>query len=143
MGMNINTGLSEFIRQGIWFLAIGTVSTLFDWAFFVIGYKWIHLSYWVALIISFSIGAFINFNLNKRLTFQDKSKNILQPIIFITIAGIMLAVSLGLMAYLVAKMDAIFARMITTGIIFICNFFLHKIITFGRPFRDERQQMQL
>ena len=143
MGMNINTGLSEFIRQGIWFLAIGTVSTLFDWAFFVIGYKWIHLSYWVALIISFSIGAFINFNLNKRLTFQNKSKNIFQPITFIIIAGIMLAMSLGLMAYFVARMDAVFARMITTGIIFICNFFMHKAITFGRLFRDERQQMQL
>jgi putative flippase GtrA len=41
-----------------------------------------------------------------------------------------------LMAYFIKGMDAIIARMITTGIVFICNFFLHKIITFGRLFKD-------
>lgn len=134
--LNISISRMEFIRQGIWFLGIGAVSTLFDWAFFAIGYKWVHLPYWIALIISFSIGAFINFNLNKHLTFRNKSKSVLQPITFIIIAGTMLAISLALMAYFIKGMDAIIARMITTGIIFVCNFFMHKLITFGRLFKD-------
>jgi putative flippase GtrA len=127
----------------MWFLAVGIVSTLFDWAFFAMGYKWVSLPYWLALIISFSIGALVNFSLNKRMTFRNKSKKVLQPIVFVVIAGIMLGISLVLMAYFVKKMDAIIARMITTGIIFVCNFFLHKIITFGRLFKDGGQVRRL
>ena len=127
--------LAGIIKQFVKFFGVGVVSTLFDWAIFVLVFKLAGLPYWLALILAFSFGAVVNFLMNKKLTFQNKSKNPFQPLVFFVIAGFMLGISLILMSFLVKRIDVVLARMLVTGIVFIVNFVVHKSITFGRRFK--------
>lgn len=113
------------------FFGVGTISTLVDWGLFAVFNKLLGWPYWVSLIISFSSGAVVNFIANKRITFEDGSKRLAQPIVFFSIAIGMLCLSLYIMSVLVKFIDSLFARALVTGVIFIANFFLHKFITFG------------
>jgi len=127
--------LISLAKQGMKFFGVGVISTLFDWAVFALTNKGFGMAYWLSLIIAFSVGAIINFTLNKKYTFQDKSKSPLQPFVFFSIAGVMLLASLGLMVLLVKYFDPMMARVITTFVVFVLNFILHKFITFGKIFK--------
>jgi putative flippase GtrA len=127
--------VAGLFKQFMKFFGVGIVSTLLDWAIFALAFKLAGFPYWLALIISFAFGAVVNFLMNKKLTFQNKSKSPFQPLVFFIIAGFMLGISLILMSFLVEAMDALLARMIVTGIIFVINFVVHKMITFGRFFQ--------
>ena len=121
----------EFIRFGF----VGGVSTLVDWTIFFILAITINLNYQIAVVSSYLCGAIVNYTLNKLITFKSTSKKIAHQFgIFIGIATISLFASMGLMFTLIelATLDKMTSRIITTGIIFIANYFLHKHITFNK-----------
>jgi putative flippase GtrA len=126
---------NKLANQAASFLAVGIISTALDWMVFAFLFKLLHIVYWAALIPAFITGALINYLFNKEITFNDKSKNPLQPVVFFIIASLTLTASLFLMSYFIKLMDGIFARMLTTLIIFVANFILHKTITFGKIFK--------
>jgi putative flippase GtrA len=122
----------RILNQFFKFLGVGVISTIVDWGIYSIMIA-IGAPYLIALIPAYSSGAVVNFILNKNKTFQNKSKSVAQPLIFISIAAGMLLASGFILYYFVNILHYtyILSRIITTGIIFVCNFILHKFITFG------------
>lgn len=138
--LQIKQKITELVKQGFKFLGVGIISTIADWAVFALMNKAILINHQVSLVTSYTIGAIINFILNKKYTFQNKSKSNFQPVVFMIIAFLMLGASMVLLELFVKMMmDAMLARMLTTIIIFFANFILHKFITFKVFGGDENE----
>ena len=123
--------MKKFIKQGFKFLGVGIVSTVIDWAVFILIYAMIGFNHQVALVFAFISGAIVNFILNKKYTFENKSQSAYQPLLFLTIAASMLLFSLYLLDFFVKFVDPVIGRIVVTGIVFFANFLLHKFITFN------------
>lgn len=102
-----------------------------DWTIFYLISPLLH--YELALILSYTVGGIVNFTLNKIYTFRSRSRRIIkQYSIFYVISIIALFLSMGIMFILVdlAELPEMISRIITSGIIFIFNYLMHKSITF-------------
>jgi putative flippase GtrA len=124
--MNLDTERAPLILK---FFSVGVVSTLVDWASYWVLIKFIE--YHWALGISMIIGAVVNFLMNRSMTFDVRDRVFKRFMIFFGIFGIMVLASQLIITGLVYVIhDKMIARIITTVIIFVCNYFLHKKITF-------------
>lgn len=117
------------------FFIVGGLSTIIDWStFYLIGIVF-GIHYILSLLIAYTFGAITNYSLNKIFTFKNKSKKIaLQFITFFSLALISLFISILIMFTFVEifNLHEMVSRIITTFIVFIINFFMHKFITFNK-----------
>lgn len=68
--------LQKLLDKTFWkFLMVGVVNTLFGSAIMFAFYNWLHLSYWVSSAANYILGSILSFFLNKRFTFENKSKS--------------------------------------------------------------------
>jgi putative flippase GtrA len=121
----------EFVK----FFIVGGISTLIDWGSFFILSIAFGFYYQLSLIISYTFGGLTNYFLNKIFTFHDKSKKIaLQFTTFFSLAFFSLFVSMFIMYLLIdiLFMHEMLSRMITTSIVFLLNYVMHKYITFNK-----------
>jgi putative flippase GtrA len=114
---------------------MGGTATGADWLLFyflnIIG----GLSYMLAVILSFSLGALINYLLNKFITFRDQTRQIMTQIGVYGFICILSLLGSILLLYVLVEWVGLWsmtARMITTGIMLILNFLGHKFITFNQ-----------
>jgi len=124
-------------RQFAIYVVMGGTATAVDWLSFyalnVLG----GFSYLFAVMLSFSLGAMINFLLNKFITFKDQTPQIIAQIgVYSLICVIALLCSVLLMLVLIewAKLRPMPARIVTTGIMLMLNFLVHKFITYNQQF---------
>jgi putative flippase GtrA len=123
----------EFIK----FFIVGGVSTLIDWGTFFVLSILLGFYYQFSLIFSYTLGAITNYYLNKNFTFHNNSKKIvLQFTTFFSLALFSLFVSMLIMYLFVdiLFMHEMLSRMITTALVFILNYAMHKYITFNKKF---------
>jgi len=114
------------------FFIVGGISTLVDWSVFAL-LTLTTISHIIALCISYISGAIVNYIGNRILTFKSATKFILQQIgVFSLVVGFNLLLSVVVFFLLQHTIvsNALIARIITTGVIFISNYFMHKNITF-------------
>jgi len=127
----------SMVRQFAVYVVMGGTATGVDWlAFYALNVLG-GFSYLFAVILSFSLGAMINFLLNKFITFKDQTPQIIAQIgVYSLICVIALLCSVLLMFVLVewAKLWPMLARIVTTGIMLILNFLFHKFITYNQRF---------
>jgi putative flippase GtrA len=121
-------------RQFTLYVVMGGTATGVDWLSFyllnVIG----GLSYLWAVILSFFLGAMVNYLLNKFITFKDQTRQLMAQIgVYSFICALSLLVSIILMYVLVegVRLWSMTARMVTTGIMLVLNFMVHRFITFN------------
>jgi putative flippase GtrA len=128
---------STLKRDFVRFFIVGGISTIVDWIVFYL-LAFLALShYQLALVVGFSCGAITNYSLNKTYTFKSKTKKIAsQFTIFILFATGALILSIGLMYLFIDLLiiHKMISRIITTGIIFVINYFVHKNITFNKKY---------
>jgi putative flippase GtrA len=124
-------------RQFAIYVVMGGTATGADWLSFyslnVLG----GFSYLFAVVLSFSLGAMINYLLNKFITFKDQTPQIIAQIgVYSLICAIALLCSVLLMFVLIewVKLWPMPARIVTTGIMLILNFLFHKFITYNQRF---------
>ena len=122
-------------RQFAFFVVMGGTATGVDWLSFyslnVLG----GFSYLFAVILSFSLGAIVNYLLNKFITFKDQTRQIITQIgVFSLICLVSLICSVLLMYALIewVRLRPMLARIVTTGIMLFFNFIVHKSITFNQ-----------
>jgi putative flippase GtrA len=122
-------------RQFAIYVVMGGTATGVDWLSFyslnVLG----GYSYLFAVILSFSLGAMINFLLNKFITFKDQTPQIIAQIgVYSLICLVSLLCSVMLMYVLIewVRLRPMPARIVTTGILLFFNFIVHKFITFNQ-----------
>lgn len=117
------------------FFIVGGISTIIDWSsFYLIGII-LGIHYQISLVIAYTLGGITNYTLNKLFTFQNKSKQItLQFITFFTLAFISLLISMTIMFIFVEifYINEMISRILTTFIVFIINYAMHKFVTFNK-----------
>jgi putative flippase GtrA len=122
------------LLQFILYTAMGGLATGVDWFSFYLLNPVSGISYIPAVTVSFILGAITNYFLNKYLTFKDRTRQIVAQIgIYSVLCGFSLMCSIGLMYALVEWMKfwPMLARIFTTGIMLLLNFFMHKFITYN------------
>jgi putative flippase GtrA len=125
----------SMVRQFTLYALMGGMATGVDWLSFyslnIIG----GVSYLVAVILSFSLGAMINYLLNRFITFKDQTRQIIAQIgVYSFICALSLLGSIILMYVLVeqVRLWSMAARMVTSGIMLVLNFLVHKFITYNQ-----------
>ncbi len=119
------------------YILIGGIATLIDWSMFSISVTWFHLHYQLALLIGYASGGVFHYCTNKIITFKCRSKQLgSQLSIYILVGAISLLGSMGVLAFLVNEfaINKILARVLTTGIMLLPNYLLHKHISFSKKF---------
>ena len=117
------------------FLIVGALSTIIDWGSFFLIAIILGLHYQISLVIAYTFGGITNYVLNKFFTFKNYSKQIaLQLVTFFTLAFTSLLISMVIMFFLVEVfiLHEMISRILTTFIVFIINYFMHKFITFNK-----------
>lgn len=117
------------------FLIVGALSTILDWLiFYLLIYKF-NLHYQIALIMTFSCVIFFHLTANKHLTFKFKTRETQrQFILYILVVFFSLGCSLILMGVFVSALSLhkVNARIITTMIMTLPNYLLHKHLSFNK-----------
>jgi putative flippase GtrA len=114
---------------------VGGIATIIEWIIFYLLAIAIGIYYQAALIIAISISSITNYTMSKTFTFKCKSKKIISQFsIFSTIVIIYLLLSILLMAILVESLSLhkMTSKILTTAIMLIINYNLHKHITFNK-----------
>jgi putative flippase GtrA len=127
--------LSELIKkyEFMIYTFIGGFATLLDWLIFGVATRF-GLHYEIALGLAYFGASILHYTANKFITFQCQSKSYRSQIsIYIIVVAISLLCSMAVMAGLVHWVTAnkMVLRIITTIIMLIPNYLLHKYITFN------------
>ena len=117
------------------YLVIGTIATLIDWSAFSIAVTYLHLHYQICLLLGYMTGGTFHYVTNKFFTFKCESKQYGSQLTIYTLVGIVsLLMSMGILAILVKgfMLNKIGSRILTTCIMILPNYLLHKHITFSK-----------
>lgn len=123
----------KFLR----YLLVGGVATIADWASFYLLAIVLGVYYQTSLLISFSVGAVINYSFNKKFTFNCKSKKILKQFsLYVLVLAMYFLITIFVMfifvnLFLLEKMTS---RILTTISTVFIHYLLHKNITFNKKF---------
>ncbi|MDR0799675.1 MAG: GtrA family protein [Dysgonamonadaceae bacterium] len=119
-------------RQLILYGIIGCFCAGLDFVVYSILTQFAGLSYLCANVISVHCGIFASFFLNRQFTFGIKNKTALRFISFYIIGLIGLAISSGLLIFLVKTMQVneLISKAITVVVVALIQFLLNKYISF-------------
>ena len=118
------------IIQFIKYCFVGGLATVFDWGTYSLLLFW-NIEYLLATAGGFIVGIIINYIISKKTVFTTESKVGKYELLLYFIIGLIgLGFSIALMYGFVdvLNINKIFARMITTAIVLIWNFFARKLI---------------
>jgi putative flippase GtrA len=129
--------LATFIKPNefMTYFIIGGIATVLDWSTFWFLSTHLNLHYQLSLIICYSTAGIFHYIANKFVTFGCQSKKLgSQFSLYLLVTLTSLLCSLGVMSLIINYMaiDKIFARMLTTILILVPNYLLHKHITFSK-----------
>ncbi len=114
---------------------IGATATMIDWGIFWFAVNKLGFHYEIALVSAYIPAGIYHFLTNKFITFQCKSKSLgSQYSIYIILTLSSLMISMGVIAILINlfTLDKMTARILTTALMLIPNYLLHKNITFSK-----------
>ncbi len=122
------------LRQFLVYAGVGAVATGVDWGSFYLCIKPLGIHYTLAVVVSFLLGATTNYTLNRWITFRDRTRAIAaQVTVYAAVSLVSLLMSVGLMALgvEVVHLPPMWARILTTGVMLLANFVMHKFMTFN------------
>ncbi len=131
----------NLVKQFAIYVCVGGMATLVDWTTF---YSLTHVAvmhYYPALAVSTTLGTLTHFTLNKLFTFKQSSHASKKLIlIYIIIVSLSFGLNFLWMTFFVSflHLHLMFSRMLTTGLMLIVNFALHKGITFNKALYSPR-----
>jgi putative flippase GtrA len=111
------------------------IAVLFDWTIFYILSTIYLLHYQQALLVSFSVGSIVSYNINKKFTFQCKSKKIAHQVsTYWILSFIALGLSMMFIFFFVSGLSFsnMLSRILTSIVVLPLHYALHKNITFNK-----------
>ena len=118
-----------------YYFMFGGFATLIDWGVYALCFHGFGLQYLTALAFSMGGAGCFHYFANKYITFQCNSRELhLQVPVYIAVAFAGFALSAGLMWVEVkgAGLHALIARPLTTVLMLLPNYCMHKYITFSK-----------
>jgi putative flippase GtrA len=116
------------------FLCVGGVATIFDWSTFYLFNQIVGVHYQFALIAAWLIGTLVHYSLNRFFTFHSKAQHVgIQLTAHISVSVVSLGMSAIAMYILVdvVLLHPMFGRVLTTGLMAMLNYLMHKYFTFN------------
>ncbi len=125
----------EFIR----YLLVGGTSTVVDWSCFYASHTLAKTPHTPALIFALSTGTLTHYILNQVFTFKVSiSQKKKQLVIYTLIVGFSFVCNIAIMNALISglTLPAFPSRVITTGLMVVVNYLMHKFTTFNPNLYD-------
>lgn len=122
-------------REFIYYLIIGTIATLIDWSTFALATHYFNIYYQASICIAIFTATIFHYLANKFVTFKCHSKQIASQLsIYGTVAVVTLLGSMAIMYLLINEFmfTKMIARVMTTGLMVIPNYLLHKYFSFSK-----------
>ena len=117
-------------HQLLRFLVVGMANTIVGYALYLIG-LWIGAPYEEALTGATVLGAIFNFFTTGRFVFESRALNRIFG--FLAVYGIMLAINLALLTWLVRTgVEKAYAQAFLLPLVVLLSYFLNKRLVFGR-----------
>lgn len=113
----------------------GISSTILDWGLFYLMINFWHMHYQIALFLALSLSSILNYKVNKHYTFKSQcSQGMLQFTSYFILVISTLLLSSVCMHTLISRfqLNEMYARVFTTLLLAVLNYFLTKYITFNR-----------
>lgn len=117
------------------YVIIGALATCIDWGIYSLLVIWLKWYYQIALVVAYITAAIIHYIANKLFTFKCSSKQLgSQLSIYLTIILSSLLLSMGILFCLIHffALSKILGRILTTLLMIVPNYLLHKHITFSK-----------
>ncbi len=118
-----------------YYFVVGGLATLIDWGLYAVCFTWLQMQYIAALVVSMSIAGCFHYVANKRLTFRCDSRALhIQVPVYVAVALAGIGLSAVLLSIQVSGLgiNALIARPLTTLLMLLPNYFMHKYMTFNR-----------
>lgn len=131
---------SDLARQLGWYIAIGGFTTGLYYGLWAALF-WASVDYRLASGVGYAVGSLVNYGLQKKITFQDRSRGLAMGGQFL-VYWILVAASLGLTVLLVwasvagLGLQEWLSVLVTSGVILGFNFAAHRGITFNPSLWD-------
>lgn len=117
------------------YTVIGGIATIIDWSVFAIAVTFLKVHYLPALMLAFSTAGIFHYIANKMITFKCVSKKFASQIsIYLLVMMMSLGLNMLIMVVLVKLfvINKIILRMLTTLLMLLPNYLLHKHVTFSK-----------
>lgn len=117
------------------FFLLGALSTLVDFLIYSLLIL-LDIHYVLAIILGYSAGLWINYEIGRRHIFTSGSKlssthKEFFAVVLIALVGVLLNIAIvHLLSFSVWEMDALLSRIIAIGVVFFWNFFARKIFVY-------------
>lgn len=126
---------SEIYGQLKSYFFVGGLASIVEWTGFFILNNIFYVNYLFATALAFILSTYVNWFMGKKITFRKSASGmpIIKEMAFVYgISGIGLLFNLLLMFLLVGigAMNAMFAKIIATGLVFFWNFIGRKILIY-------------
>ncbi|MBN1700107.1 MAG: GtrA family protein [Spirochaetales bacterium] len=125
---------SVVFKQFITYIPLAGLATLVDWGSFYLFTRILRFDPYISVIVSYTLGGLTNYTLNKIFNFRDKVKTIgYQMAVYAVIMAISYGLTLLFMFLLIKVLfiNELVARMMTTAVVLIYNFIMHRSFTFN------------
>lgn len=130
----------KIARLFIVYLPLAGIATLVDWGSYYLFYSRLNIHYGLSVFISYTLGGVTNYTLNKFFNFRDSVKKIgLQMFVYaliMCISYILNHIFMFVQIELIG-LKGMAARILTTGIVLIYNFLMHRFFTFNEVFEQK------
>jgi putative flippase GtrA len=125
----LNPWLPQFSR----FALVGALCTGIQYAVLAAGVEWLGLAAAVASTAGFLLGAAVNYQLNRRYTYDSRSSHAVGILRFSTVlaAGLLLNALFMHVLHSYLHWHYALAQLLTTGITMFWNFLAHRFWTFA------------
>ncbi len=124
--------LGKFTKPALYIFCAG-IATLLDMALLYVLTEFFGLLYLVSATFSYASGILVNYSLNRKITFKNKSPKIFKQFsmfVFVSLVGLVL--TLLFMAFFVEVLGLwyMFAKLITIILVFIWSYNANSRLTF-------------
>lgn len=120
-------------KEMLYYFLVGGVATFSDWGTFYVLDRFFDLRYQYALLLSLFMGAIVHYVCNKKITFKCSSKKYVKQIaVYCCLSMVTYFSSAAIMSVMInfLYLDSIVSRVLTTFVMLVPNYLLHKHITF-------------
>lgn len=118
------------------YFVVGGIATLIDWSTYALCLMLFGAGhYLVAVTIAILFAGLFHYFANKRLTFQCRSRAVATQIsVYVGVGVFALGMSIVILRLLVGRagMPAMSARVLTTALMLMPNYLMHKYLTFNK-----------
>lgn len=127
-----NTKINENIKQLMLYLIVGGGATIVEWIVFYLFDHCLNIHYMIATSLAFMFSTFSNWGLGRLIMFKS-SKGIwkeLVQIYFASIAGLLMNLIIMWIAITKLGFKNMFSKIAATGIVFLWNFIIRKMLIY-------------